>query len=58
MDYFGVRNAVLIVWRNVPMPYLMIHLAVVILRCGLTSDSLESRDRLLDWYVGRYLAFG
>ena len=32
MDYFGARNALLFVWQNVPMPYLMWHLPVVAAR--------------------------
>ena len=35
MDYFGVRNAVLFVWQNVPMPYLWWHLPALIVRLAL-----------------------
>lgn len=32
MDYFGARNALLFVWQNVPMPYVMWHLPAVAMR--------------------------
>jgi glycosyltransferase involved in cell wall biosynthesis len=35
MDYFGVRNSVLFVWQNVPMPYLLWHLPAVMMRLAL-----------------------
>ncbi len=33
MDYYGVRNAVLFAWQNVPIPFLLAHLPVVVSRC-------------------------
>lgn len=33
MDFYGVRNAVLFAWQNVPAPLVLIHLPVVVLRC-------------------------
>lgn len=35
MDYFGVRNALLFVWQNVPAPYLWWRLPVLIVRLAL-----------------------
>ena len=35
MDYFGVRNAVLFVWQNVPSPYLWWHLPGLIVKLAL-----------------------
>ena len=35
MDYFGVRNAVVFVWQNVPMPYLLWHWPVLMVRALL-----------------------
>ena len=32
MDYFGVRNAVVFVWQNVPMPYLLWHWPALMIR--------------------------
>ena len=37
MDYFGVRNAVLFVWQNVPAPDIWWHLPVLILRLTLLT---------------------
>lgn len=37
MDFYGVRNAVLFVWENVPLPYLLVHLPVVVFRCLLLT---------------------
>lgn len=35
MDYFGVRNAVVFVWQNVPMPYLLWHWPALMTRALL-----------------------
>lgn len=35
MDYFGVRNAVLFVWQNVPAPYVWWHLPALVLKLSL-----------------------
>ena len=35
MDFFGVRNAVVFVWQNVPMPYLLWHWPVLMVRALL-----------------------
>lgn len=37
MDFFGVRNTVLFAWQNVPLPFLLVHLPVVSLRCLLLT---------------------
>jgi glycosyltransferase involved in cell wall biosynthesis len=37
MDYFGARNSVLFVWQNVPMPDLVWHLPVVMVRLVLLT---------------------
>lgn len=33
MDFYGVRNAVLFAWQNVPAPFVLLHLPVVVFRC-------------------------
>ena len=33
MDFYGVRNAVLFAWQNVPAPFVLLHLPVVAFRC-------------------------
>ena len=33
MDFFGVRNAVLFAWQNVPAPFVFLHMPVVVVRC-------------------------
>jgi len=37
MDFFGVRNAVLFAWQNVPLPFLLVHMLVVSGRCLLLT---------------------
>ena len=37
MDYYGARNAVIFAWRNVPFPFLLVHLPVTTLRCVLLT---------------------
>lgn len=33
MDFYGCRNAVLFVWQNVPMPYLLVYLPATTVNC-------------------------
>lgn len=53
MDYFGVRNAVLFVWQNVPAPDVWWHLPVLILRLSLfTLQPRRLASRLCGLWAG------
>jgi GT2 family glycosyltransferase len=46
MDYYGVRNAIRFAWQNVPQPFVLAHLPVVVMRCVLlTFDPIRFRIR-------------
>lgn len=53
MDHYGVRNAVLFVWQNVPAPFLAVHLAVVVARCLVhTLEPRRLTTRLAGLFEG------
>lgn len=56
MDYYGVRNAVLFAWQNVPVPFVLLHLPVVVLRClAHTWNPGRLRTRLAGVFKGLWL---
>lgn len=56
MDFYGVRNAVLFAWQNVPVPFVLLHLPVVVLRClAHTWNPGRLRTRLAGVFEGLWL---
>lgn len=54
MDFYGPRNAVLFAWQNVPLPFMLVHLAATTVRAVLWSlnpDRLKTRlSGIIDGY--------